>query len=179
MDNDGFTFVKKKTKIRKKGTPHIDTFSEQSVKATLDRIHFPPMDFQTKIPKIPIICYGLGSLSYRSSIIQLKFLLDLQPSFPSISLYDPISTPEEIQFFQSLGFHWINYTPQNEHVLYFMVHCEHSMYHDIINNSNNFFLIGNRLKDYQFDCETIEIDFGEYGIDFYGTCLHIVRETFQ
>jgi hypothetical protein len=174
MDADGFTVVTKRSKIKKIPQKRLDLFTIESVEKILKHISFPPFHFIKKVPKIPIVCYGLGSLSNRSSIIQLQFLLLLQPHFPSISIYDPISTLQEIEFFKSKGFKWTDYNPK-QNVFYYMIHCEHFMYHDILNQSTSFVLLGNRLSQYQFKSQVMEVDFGDYEIEFYGSCLHFVN----
>jgi hypothetical protein len=174
MDQDGFTLVTEKTRIKKKGKELELEFNPESINNFLEKIQFPIQDFVSRIPPMPVICYGIGPLSNRASVIQLKFLLGLAERMPSVSIYDPISTTQEIEFYTQLGFHWIDFSPFHQDVLYYMIHCEHFMYKQILEQSNRFALIGNHLEEYGCECETVDIDFGEYQMEFYGTRLHFV-----
>jgi hypothetical protein len=174
MDQDGFTTVTKKTRIRKKGKKIELEFNADTIMNQLSRIPSLDQILLSRIPPMPVICYGIGPLSNRASVIQLKFLLVLAQRMQSVSLYDPISTAEEIEFYRQLGFHWIEYSPKHEDVLYYMIHCEHFMYKEILEQSTRFALIGNHLEEYGCECETMEIDFGDYEMEFYGTRLHFV-----
>ncbi|KAL9714755.1 hypothetical protein Ac2012v2_001413 [Leucoagaricus gongylophorus] len=112
---------------------HSDWFSQSQsiVKEALK--------FRSVKPSVSVLCLGLGSPSTSpNSRAQLSFLIELCAALDidhtSVSIYDPIFTPQDLQLFEWLHFQIL---PNDEYPLQgptigYMPHCDMELY-------NNFF----------------------------------------
>lgn len=163
MADGEWTVITKKSKIKP---------FKKSLKRDNDKVK--PKDIQDKLPAIEpfislisneitstkpdCVCYGIGSLSQKSSQYQLALLLLLQPCFEKIYIYDPIMTPNEIQYYNEIGLKVLDTFTDGKYkavkpTVFYMPHCDNFLYEAVLEaNFDNLHLInilGNSFQTYK------------------------------
>ncbi|KAJ3324003.1 hypothetical protein HDV06_000979 [Boothiomyces sp. JEL0866] len=162
-DTEEWTVVTKKSKIK--------PFKKQIVK---DNDALKPNDIRDKIPTlepfIPIIaeeiptskpdcvCYGIGTLSQKSSQYQFALLVLLKSYFDKIFIYDPIMTENEIQYYKELGLYVLETNLDGKYkvgrpTVFYMPHCDNFLYDAVLEANferlDLIYILGNSFQTYQ------------------------------
>ena len=177
---DGWTLVKhRRWKPTKIGTNSLLRFDPSTVNIAQNRDQLLDTKLYRVLSKLdlPIICLGLGTLTHRDSLIQLQLLIMLNSS---VKYCDPIFTSSEKKYLNSLGFKQANSIKVSDPTLFFMIHCPHEVYDEVVreNQSNleHVIIVGNSFKGYRDMGKFNELEFNEITLDclgntFYNTSL--------
>lgn len=119
------------------------------------------LKFLSAESSVSVLCLGLGSPSASpNSRAQLAFLVELCVAFniehTSVSIYDPVFTPEDIELFRSLQFQILS---NDEYLLpgltiCYMPHCDMELYNNLFRGNWSqdqllmLVLLANHLEDY-------------------------------
>jgi hypothetical protein len=100
-------------------------------------------------PTNNLVILGLGSIENNNSLIQFVLILLIKHKFNNIYFYDPIITKTEINFLQSFGFIFQNVQKVEELTVFYMIHCEHELYEQLVKNNNlkDLIIIGNSFTN--------------------------------